>query len=174
MQILRRLVVVFTFLGVASVGRAGLYYSGEQIAELPSQWRGFLLDQRALRKLAAKPNATAPAGPLRSRYEEARKKLEETSRRRKLKADELADLGALYIRLGEPAKAVELLRMVQREHPAHFRIVANLGTAWQVQGDLQQAAAYLQEAVRLAPGKLVKAEEYQLKLVRSLRRSLCR
>ena len=27
--------------------RAGLYYSGETIADLPSQWRGYLLDQRA-------------------------------------------------------------------------------------------------------------------------------
>ena len=31
--------------------RAGLYYSGEEIAPLPSQWRGFLLDQRILRSL---------------------------------------------------------------------------------------------------------------------------
>ena len=28
---------------------AGLYYSGENYASLPSQWRGYLLDQRALR-----------------------------------------------------------------------------------------------------------------------------
>jgi hypothetical protein len=166
MQILRRLAILSAFLGLASVGHAGLYYSGEQIAELPSRWRGFLLDQRALRQLAAPPSVTKPASPLRSRYEEARKALEKSMGQRKLNADELADLGALCIRLGEPAKAVELLRTAQREHPAHFRIVANLGTAWQLQGDLQQAASYLQQAVRLAPGKLVKAEELQLKLVR--------
>ena len=53
----------------------------------------------------------------------------------------------------------------QRDHPNHFRIVANLGTAWQLQGNPQQAAADLQQAARLAPGKLQKAEEYQLKLV---------
>jgi hypothetical protein len=166
MQVFRRLALFLAFLGLVSEGRAGLYYSGEQIAELPSQWRGFLLDQRALRNLAAKPGVTTPASPLRSRYEAARNTLEKASRQRNLNADELADLGALSIRLGEPAKAVELLRAAQREHPAHFRIVANLGTAWQLQGDLQQAALYLQEAVRLAPGKLVKAEEYHLKLVR--------
>ena len=30
--------------------------------------------------------------------------------------------------------------------------MANLGTAWQVQGDLREAAACLEQAVRLAPG----------------------
>jgi hypothetical protein len=165
MQIFRKLAFLFAFLGLASVARAGLYYSGEQIAELPSQWRGFLLDQRALRNLAVKPSGTVPASPLCTRYEEARNKLENLNRQRQLTVDELADLGALFVRLGEPVKAVELLRTAQREHPAHFRIVANLGTAWQLQGDLQQATFYLEQAVRLAPGKLVKAEELHLKLV---------
>src|SRR5205807_9153931 len=68
------------------------------------------------------------------------------------------------------SKAVELLRTAQREHPNHFRIVANLGTAWQMQGDLDQAAAALQQAVRLAPGKWQRAEELQLKLVRGRQR----
>src|SRR5262249_206634 len=58
------------------------------------------------------------------------------------------------------------LRTAQRDYPNHFRIVANLGTAWQLHGDLGQAAACLQQAVRLAPGKLQKAEEQQLRLVR--------
>jgi len=166
MHIPRRVAVLLAVLGLNSAGHAGLYYSGEQLAELPSQWRGFLIDQRALRNVAAKPSMATPPSPLRIRYEEALRNLEKASRERKLSADELADVGALYVRLGEPAKAIELLQTAQREHQSHFRIVANLGTAWQLQGDLQQAAAYLQQAVRLAPGKLQKAEEYQLKLVR--------
>jgi hypothetical protein len=145
---------------------AGLYYSGEQIAELPSQWRGFLVDQRALRNIAVKPTAKTAPSPLRIRYEEAIANLEKVGRQRKLTADEEADLGALYLRHGDLGKAVELLRSAQREYPSHFRIVANLGTAWQLQGELGQAEACLQQAVRLAPGKLQKAEECQLKLVR--------
>src|SRR5262249_11089349 len=90
---------------------------------------------------------------------------------RKLTGDELADLGALEVRLGEPAKAVELLRAAQKEYPLHFRIAANLGTAWQLQGELEQAATCLQQAIRLAPGKLQRAEEYQLKLVRFRQRT---
>ncbi len=166
MHLLRYLVIVLTFLGLTPVARAGLYYSGEPIAELPSQWRGFLLDQRTLRNIAVKPSVTIPLSPIRVQYEEAALKLEKVLREGKPTADELADLGALYIRLGVIAKAIDLLRTAQREHPHHFRLAANLGTAWQLQGDLDQAAACLQQAVRLAPGKLQPAEEYQLKLVR--------
>src|SRR5262249_33449005 len=64
-------------------------------------------------------------------------------------------------------KAVPLLRAAHEAHPNHFGIVANLGTAWQLYGDLHQAALSLQQAVRLAPGKYQKVEEYHLKLVQS-------
>jgi hypothetical protein len=59
-----------------------------------------------------------------------------------------------------------VLRPAQRAHPVHFRLAANLGTAWQLHGDLTQAAAALEQAVRLAPGKHVRAEQLHLKLVR--------
>ena len=97
---------------------------------------------------------------------EALEKLEKASKNGKLTADELADLGALYVRLGETGKAIACLRVAQRSYPNHFAINANLGTAWQLHGDLEQAALCLQQAVKLAPGKLQKAEEYHLKLIR--------
>src|ERR1700687_6235114 len=80
---------------------AGLHYSGETFADLPSQWSGFLLDQRALRNIAVKPTVKIPASAARFRYVEAAEKLETVARERKWTADEIADLGALYIRLGE-------------------------------------------------------------------------
>lgn len=157
-------------LSVGVAGHAGLHYSGEKFAELPSQWRGFLLDQRMLRQVAVKPNATMPPSPARERYQEEAGRLEKVAKERPLTADESADLGAVYLRLGEVGKSVELLRAAQRQHPDHFRIAANLGTAWQMQGDLDQAIACLEQAVRLAPEKLKKAEEYHLKLLRFRRR----
>ncbi|MFL5245705.1 MAG: DUF3299 domain-containing protein [Gemmataceae bacterium] len=160
------LAVLVIFLGVAPTVQAGLYYSGEPFAELPSQWRGFLLDQRLLRSIAIKPRQGVPASPERTKYEQVAAALEKAAHDRELTADEQADLGALHVRLGNPAKAVEILRTAQRRHPNHFHIVANLGTAWQLQGDLEQAAECLKHGVRLAPGKLVKSEEYHLKLVR--------
>src|SRR5436309_2725248 len=147
---------LFVLLTTASA-RAGLYYSGEQYASLPAQWRGFLLDHRALRNIALKPKDETEASPLRTRYRQEAEKLQ--ARADKLSADELADLGALYVRLGDNERAVELLRPAQRAHPNHFAIAANLGTAWQLLGDYRQAAAALEEAVKLAPGKLLPFEE---------------
>jgi len=165
MQAFRCAGAVFLLLAAPLAARAGLYYSEERYAELPSQWPGYLLDQRALRGIAVKPAAGVPASPARLRYLDASLQLEKVGPE-KLTADELADLGALYVRLGEIGKAVSLLRPAQRAHPNHFRIAANLGTAWQLQGDLQQAELCLALAVRLAPGKFQKAEEYHLKLLR--------
>ena len=160
------LAVVAAFLTCSPSLRAGLYYSGETYADLPSQWRGFLLDQRLLRGVAARPKDSAAAGPIRKRYEAAAAKLTKRSRQRKLTTDEAADLGALLLRLGETARAVEVLRTAQRENPKHFQLLANLGTAWQMQGDLAQAAACLEQAIHLVPAKLREAERLHLKLVR--------
>jgi hypothetical protein len=159
-------VALLALLTLAPAARAGLYYSGENFAELPSQWRGFLLDQRLLRNLAVKPTGGAKPSPGRTHYEEEAAKLAKLAGQRKLTPDEAADLGAVYVRLGEVARALEVLRPAQRDNPQHFRLAANLGTAWQLHGDLEQAAACLHIAVRLAPGKYQKAEELHLKLVR--------
>jgi hypothetical protein len=164
---MRAVLFVLLVLGWPGYVRAGLYYSGETQAELPSRWRGFLLDQRALRQAAVKPVGGVLASPLRTRYEQEAARLAKLKKRT---AEESADLGALYVRLGEAEKALEVLRPAQRANPAHFRLAANLGTAWQMHGDLTQAVAALEQAVRLAPGKLLRAEQLHLKLVR-LRRN---
>jgi tetratricopeptide (TPR) repeat protein len=166
MRHIRGIVAVVPFLLFCSAAEAGLYFSGEQLAELPSQWRGFLKDQKTLRAIAIKPAPGRPASPARERYVNAAAKLEATAKQRRLSGDEKADLGAIYVRLGEPNKAVSLLREAQREHPKHFAIAANLGTALQLVGDLKQASFALQEAVALAPEKQRKAEQLHLKLVR--------
>jgi tetratricopeptide (TPR) repeat protein len=161
----RHFAFLFLLLSPAAA-RAGLYYSGETYAELPSQWRGFLLDQRQLRGIAVKPTPGNPASPARKHYEEEAAKLAKLSAERALTADEAADLGALYVRLGDFGKAIEVMRAAQRDNPAHFRLAANLGTAWHMSGEFDKAASLLQTAVKLAPGKYQKAEELHLKLVR--------
>lgn len=148
---------------VAAPARAGLHYSGEKFAELPSRWSGFLVDHRSLRAAGIEKPKDAPQSPLRETYLTAAARLAKAP---KPTADEQADLGALYVRLGKGQSALEVLRAASRKHPDHFRIAANLGTAWQMAGDLEQAAAALEDAVRLAPAKLKPFEEYHLKLVR--------
>lgn len=146
---------------------AGLYYSGETYRELPAQWSGFLPDHRALRGVAVpKFDATGSSSPLRDTYADAALKLETAAKSREMSADESADLGALYIRLGKPEKAIEVLRAASRKHPEHFQIAANLGTAWQVAGDLPQAVAALEDAVRLASDAQRDFEKLHLRLVR--------
>jgi len=154
-----------------TAAQAGLYYSGEQYASLPTQWRGFLLDHRALRNIAIKAKDETEVSPLRTRYLRDAEKLQARVDKEKLAPDDLADLGALYVRLGDTARAIDLLRAAQREHPNHFAIAANLGTAWQLHGDNRQAAAALEDSVRLAPGKVLAFEEAHLKLVRDRQRS---
>ena len=157
------LLLLAPLLFLPTTARAGLYYSGESIAELPAQLRGFLVDQRSLRTLAIKPAVGLPPSPLQAEYKAALANLE---KKLNPSADDLADLGALYIRLGQVSKAVEVLRPAQRQYPEHFRIAANLGTAWQLYGDVDQAIESLRVAVRLAPPKLRANEELHLKLVR--------
>lgn len=160
------LAVVVALLTCSPTLRAGLHYSEEKYADLPSQWRGFLLDQRLLRGIAVQPKDGATARPIRKRYEAEAAKRTKRSQEGKLTADEAADLGAILLRLGETARAVEVLRTAQRENPRHFQLLANLGTAWQMQGDLAQATACLEQAVPLAPAKLQVVERLHLKLVR--------
>src|SRR5437660_11378967 len=104
---------LFAVLLLPALARAGLHYSAETPAELPSQWRGFLIDHRSLRQIGIQPAPGAPLHLLREQYEDAAAKLEETAKKRALTADEAADLGALQVRLGRPAKAVEVLRKAQ-------------------------------------------------------------
>lgn len=160
---MRRLLLLLV---VAAPAHAGLHYSGETVADLPSRWRGYLLDHRALRLVAVKPTAGSPASLLRLRYEQDAGKLAKLAADRKLTDDETADYGALLVRLGDVAKAVDVLQPAFRANPAHFRLAANLGTAWHLQGEWSQAAAALEQAVKLAPGKYVAAEKLHLRLVR--------
>ncbi|MCX7702185.1 MAG: tetratricopeptide repeat protein [Gemmataceae bacterium] len=148
--------------------RAGVYYSGETFAELPSQWRGFLVDQRQLRVLAGRPPAGLPDSPLRAEYEREWGRLRANP---SLSADEAADLGALCLRLGKFEQALDVLRPAQRQHPTHFRIAANLGTAWHLHGELDRAVDALKVAVRLAPESDRPYEQLHLRLVEGRRRA---
>ena len=138
-------------LALPSTSRAAVYYSGETFAELPSRWNGFLSDQRTLRRTAVARPDGQPISPLRDDYLAAVAKLEQAAKSRSLTPDEAADLGALLVRLGRFDKAVEVLRPAARATPDHFRLAANLGTAWQLAGDMERAAVSLEDAARLAP-----------------------
>ncbi|WP_020473144.1 DUF3299 domain-containing protein [Zavarzinella formosa] len=159
-------VITFVLFLLPATTRAGVHYSGEKFNELPANWRGFLLDHRSLRMIGATPGAGIPIHILREQYLALAEKLETQAKTKPLTADQLADLGAIYLRLNLPAKAIDILRPAARQYPDHFRILSNLGTAWQMSGDLAGADRSLVEAIRVAPPVWKKFEEAQLKLVR--------
>jgi hypothetical protein len=162
---------ILTVLFVAgSAAEGGLYCSKETVAELPCRWRGLLNDLRLLRNTAVRPANGISLSPLRDIYETEAARLRELRKAGKLSADQYADLGAYLIRLGEIEPAVEVLREGHRQHPEHFAIAANLGTAWQLYGDLNQAAEALRLAVELAPETLRPVEQLHLRLVEARRR----
>jgi len=146
---------------------AGIHIGREAQNPLPVSWKGYLLDLRAVRLAAAAPAKLAAGGsPLREFYRDAALELEAKAKKNALSADDLAELGGLYLRLGQTEQALTLLKPAAGKHPEHFALAANLGAAWQVAGDLQAAANQLEEAVRLAPEKLRSGEDLHLKLVR--------
>ena len=150
---------------LASRALGGLHYSGETYAELPAQWRGFLLDQRTLRNLAVQP---MPGGRGQSgaccatRRKPRGWRRRRTLERRRSRRPRGASTSAWASRQGRraaaagPARASRSLphrrqprhRLADRRRPRHRPPLA------------------LQQAVRLAPGKLLQAEEHHLKLVR--------
>ena len=132
----------------------------------PSIAVAWLSNRSSRLRLIGVPRGRRSLHLLREQYEDAAGKLEAIAKKRALTADEAADLGALFVRLGRPAKAVELLRKAHRDHPEHFAIAANLGTAWQATGDLNEAERALQEAVKFAPPRWKAFEEAHLSLVR--------
>ena len=62
-----------------------------------------------------------------------------------------SDYAATLIHRGESGKAVEILESVEKSHPGEYRVAANLGTAYELSGDLQKAKQWIREGMRRNP-----------------------
>jgi hypothetical protein len=131
---------------------AGLQLSLEQPAQYPVAWRGYLLDLKVLRSCVSpgQLGSNRSAGPLREWYVQAALDLQSKAKQAPLGADQLADLGALHLRLGDVQQALDVLRPACREHGQHFAVMMNTAVAWFVTGDLAQAESTAEEACELA------------------------
>lgn len=142
-----------------------IHYSGERYAELPASWKGFLTDHRMLRMVGIPASPKLPPSLLRLEYQAAVERLLTAKKQRTLRAGELADLGALYLRLGQVDSAINVLRPAAAEYPREFAIQANLGSAWHLAGNWSEAVEHLRQAVKLAPVEFQPLESLHLKLV---------
>ncbi|HEV3028936.1 MAG TPA: hypothetical protein VG457_15260 [Planctomycetota bacterium] len=62
-----------------------------------------------------------------------------------------SDYAAALVHRGESRKAVEILESVEAGHPGEYVVAANLGTAYELSGDLVQAHHWIQEGIRRNP-----------------------
>ena len=148
----------------------GVYYSQESYNELPSQWRGLLMDQRQLRQLGIEPKPNQTSTEFRKKYLQDLSRLDKLSKEKKLLPEEFSDLGALLIRLNQAPQALETLRKADREYPQNFRILSNLASAWQTLGEFDRAIQVSEQAIALAPGKYVGAEKLHLFWINQLKK----
>ena len=49
---------------------------------------------------------------------------------------------------GESRKAVDILKTVERTHPGEYIVASNLGTAYELSGDLAKAHQWIGEGIR--------------------------
>lgn len=144
---------------------ATIHYSGEKYADLPSSWKGFLSDHRMMRVASIPASPKTPPSLLRLEYQASVDRLLAEKKQRAMKAAELADLGALFLRLGQTDAAIDILRPAAAQFPGDFALHANLGSAWHLAGNWAEAAEHLRQAVKLAPPELKPLEALHLKLV---------
>lgn len=146
--------------GFGAVGsvRGGIYLAKETWNDLPSQWRGFLLDHRQLIRIGMVPPGQKPS-PSYLAYREAVRTLKEKRKTAPLTAEESAELGGLLLRIGQPEEALTVLQNAQKVHLGHFRLTAHTSMGWALLGQWEQAWILQKEAVRLAPGKWLPHEE---------------
>ena len=155
----------FFFLFLVTPAFAGIYLKTESWNEMPSQWKGWLLDHRQFLR-CQNPVPGAKPSEMRVRYERLVKELRDKQKAENQTPDDVAELGGLLLRLGKPDEAIGLLQGAQRANPQHFRLTSHLCQAWCATGQLAQARILSDEAVRLAPGRWLGPEELMAKWIR--------
>ncbi len=166
----RSLIALLLALFVTPQTHAGIHLPLESWNDLPSQWRGFLLDHRKLLGVLATPAGQKPSSAS-LQYRRMLEQLRESRKKRPLSPDETADLGGLLLRVGENHAALQVLQAAQREHPHHYRLTAHLAMAWLALNQPAQALVLQKEVVRLAPGRWLAAEETLAQLMQSRARN---
>jgi tetratricopeptide (TPR) repeat protein len=65
--------------------------------------------------------------------------------------DALNDLAVALVHQGKYPEAIAQLQQLELEHPGDYRVAANLGTAFELNGDNKQALEWIREGIRRNP-----------------------
>lgn len=76
-----------------------------------------------------------------------------------------SDYAAVLGHLGRSAEAIEILENIERQHPGEYITAGNLGTAYELHGDLQKALRWIQEGIRRNPGSHEGTEWLHVKII---------
>jgi hypothetical protein len=134
------------WLGVIAPARAGLYLTAEseELRRLPnhhpSNFAFFFQEVRS----SFPPAPGRKPSPRRMHYQKLAAELEGVRREGPFTAQDRADLGALYLRLGDAKKAI---RVLAGGDTRHFQVQANLATAYFTDGDLEMALRHQRQVV---------------------------
>lgn len=77
----------------------------------------------------------------------------------------VSDLAVLELKIGDRRYALELLDSLCQKHPGEYTLLANLGTACELTGNLPRALALLKTAIRLQPAAHFNSEWIHVKLL---------
>ncbi len=61
------------------------------------------------------------------------------------------DYAVALVHRGESKTAVSILEAIEKEHPGEYTVAANLGTAYELSGDLEKAYQWIGEGIRRDP-----------------------
>jgi len=75
------------------------------------------------------------------------------------------DYAVALVHRGESRKAVGILETIEREHPGEYIVAANLGTAYELSGDLEKAHQWIGEGIRRNPKSHEGSEWLHLKIL---------
>jgi hypothetical protein len=159
---------------VVGPARAGVYNTAEPWPQ-PRPFKQFQLEWAGYRAAAIPPTKETPEQSPAVQYRRRVAELEAREQRGILSLDDRINLGAYYVRLQEPQKAIRLLEGPARQM-RQFMLLANLASAYEQAGMLERALDYRGMALSAWPAMYPgwdtfqvnfyrKAEKYQLTLV---------
>lgn len=77
----------------------------------------------------------------------------------------LSDYALALMKLGKPAEAVQILSKLYQHYPNEYKLASNLGTAYELTGQVDSALKYIRRGLRLNPNDHLGSEWIHVKIL---------